>query len=1074
MKSTYLKKSLLCIAAVMSIAVVACGPPTIDGDPGYGSGTGGSDSGGSGSGGSGSGGSAFSDTGLKLADAKWGRLVDVFDADGLLYDVDVVIREDVIADGTDYDFSLNPISQKEILTILHFLDSGTSDFEDALDMAISGLPTLKELGTESQGPFVKVPRNAAIRLEFTEHVAASTVNRQTVRVLAGSDVEGFDNLEVKYIVKEEFDDSGNPVGIIIIDSTISEIDSSNSTSGLTVNGIGLPESSDTETPNLKIYIPSEVNIFANQTMVLRNKALSQNFSLHLNESGDTIIEPHEFISFDPVSVRAIRSGNSADDYNGFLKDVVLPKLISEQRVTVSSVVELGATQRILTYSNNALGCQGILPKSGDVFELSVASQLQNAFVQITSVVDFDDPSAYEVRGTLISGVLVATGSNLEATLTTAYSSQDSDYQLCFLSFTPEPEVLPATGVDPAATISVMFSEAMDSKTVRSLDSMVLATSNMDTVNPSDPIEPDAEWVPGEETVADYLDRLPGFGIGGGSGRIMFGPVQTSGDARTYTLAPLAGITDAFGEGSDAQISLALRAGASGVLDLAGNPVGFSGFVAGHSPQNAVTDKLTVSGLAASIKYFALRGNGVDEDNDQSPEYAGQLGQYNGDGVLRGRAVQRFSRQADKTNTYVGQRISFTSGIMTPLVPAGAVLHTIYGYHHLGFGLSNNQEYNLDIEGMSWSPFQGIVYDTTFDRYSIALAHSGRLPDDWIDPGSGYPAYFNSGLKRTSSNLFDENIYGFGEDPVAHEDLDEVIVFDVPQYSISQANVYQANGGVAMYPWPDFSQTFTYRDTSLPLPDGNTLAGGNSATGTTVDNRGWGCPPRVVNEDRTYEKSLIPTIGLPLLMRYRCYVVGAEFGFNGSQVQIMVGSSALPAFRVFSWGGLTGSNWDFVVPDADGAGSGPTPRGSIKAYGPEIHWGQVDFVTKVSLVYTHWFNAGGAIDWFSNLILEPTPQQSNPGTSVEVEFRTSPSINIINCVNETTPLEDASNAFDAYGEYDDDIGCAIVTAGSDWASDPSSLTSLQYPYFQLRFTFIANTDLNFEAEMDAFGFAYTTN
>ncbi len=1053
MNSILQRISLLCLISALALTVGACGPPTFD--------DGASQS------------SSFGNTDLKLDDAKWGRLVDVFDAEGILFDVDVVIREGVIADGVDYDFSLNPISQKEILTILHSRNTAAANFDAALDIAISNLPTLKELGIESQGPFVKVPRNAAIRLEFTEHIAPDTVNRQTVRVLSGSKEDGFDNLEVKYIVKDDFDASGNPMGVIIIDPTVSELDSSNSSSGLTVNGIGLPESTDSITPNLKLYIPSVVNVFANQTMVLMNKSKSYSFSLHLNESGDTIVEPHEFIGLDPVSVRAIRSGNNADAYNGFLKDVVLPKLISEQKVTISSVVSLGTTQRILTYSNNAIACRGIAPKIGDVFEINAVGQLENAFVQITNVVSFADPAAYEVRGALISGTLVATVSNLDAVLTTAYASEDSDFQLCFLSFTPQPVTLPATGVDPAATISVMFSEAMDIKTVRSLDSMVLATSNMG-VDPQPPIEADSEWQSENELVSDYLDRLPGFGSSGGSGRIMFGPIQASGDARTFTLAPLAGITDSFAEGADAQISLAIRDGITGVLDLAGNPVGFSGFVAGHSSQEAVTAPFTVNGVAADIKYFALRGNGVDEDNDQSPEYAGQLGQYQGDGVLRGRAVNRFSRQADKTNTYVGQRISFTAGIMNPLVPAGAVLHTLYGYHHLGFGLSNNQEYNLDVEGMSWSPFQGIVFDTTFDRYSIALAHSGRLPDDWIDPGSGYPAYFNSGLKRTSANLFDENIYGFGEDPVAHADLDEVIVFDVPQYSISQANVYSASGGVAMYPWPEFSETFTYRDTALPVPDGNTLAGGNNATGTNVDNRGWGCPPRVVNEDLTYPKSLIPTIGLPLLMRYRCYVVGAEFGYNGSQVQIMVGSSALPAFRVFSWGGLSGSTWDFVVPDLDGAGTSPTPRGSIKAFGPEIHWGQVDFVTKVSRVYTHWFNAGGAVDWFSTLTLEPTPQQSNPGTSVEVQFRTTPSINVAGCVNETSPLEDASNAFDAYGEYDEEIGCATVTVPTDWTSDPSSLTSLQYPYFQLRFTFIANTQLNLEAEMDAFGFAYTTN
>jgi hypothetical protein len=979
----------------------------------------------------------------------------------------VVIREDVISDGVDYLFSLNPISQKEVLTVLHqssVLDP--VDFLAALDVAQTNLPTLKEFGMSSPGPFVKVPRNASIRLEFTEHIASDTVNRQTVRLLSGSEAEGFDNLEVKYIIKDEFDSNGDPVGVIILDPTVSELDSENSSTGLSVNGVGLPESVDSFTPNLKVYIPSVVNIYANQTMVLMNKAKTQEFSLNLNSAGDAILEPYELVGIDPVSVRAFRSGNSADLFNGFLEDIIAPKLISEQAVTVSNVVSLGATQRLLTFSNNAISCRGISPKSGDVFEISVPGESSNAFVQVTTIIDSGDPSAYQVRGALISGNIGNSTDNLDALLTTSYVQADFDYQLCFLKFTPAPTTLPATGVDPSATISIKFSEAMDVKTVRSLDSMVLATANLGAAIG----DPDSEWDVASEDVSDYLDRLPGFGSGGGSGRIIFGPIQPSGDAQSFSLAPLAGISDAFGEGGNAQISLAVRDGNTGILDLAGNPVGFSGFVAGHSSQEAVTAPFTLAGSPEDIKYFALRGNGFDEDNDQSPEYAGQLGVYQGDGVLRGRDVNRFSRQADKTNTYVGQRIALTSGIMTPLVPAGAVLHTIYGYHHLGFGLNNILEYNLDVEGMSWSPFQGIVYDTTFDRYSIALAHSSRLPDDWINPASGYPEYGNSGLKRPAGNtqpLFDDNIYGFGEDPVQHNDLDETIVFDVSQYSISQANVFTTTGGVAMYPWPEFSETFTYRDTSFPLPNGNDLKGGNA-------NSGWGCPPRVVNGDRTYEPAYIPTIGLPLLMRFRCYVVGAEFGYNGSQVQIMVGSSALPAFRVFSWGGLTGSTWEFVVPDLDGSGTKPTQRGSVKAFGPELYWGQVDFVTKVSRVYTHWFNAGGSPSWFSAVTLEPTPLQALPGTSVEVQFRATPNIDTSGCgTAQTTPLEDATNSFDAYGEYMDE-GCASVSVPTEWSSDPTDLTFYGYPYFQLRFTFIANTELNLEAEMDAFGFAYTTN
>jgi hypothetical protein len=132
------------------------------------------------------------------------------------------------------------------------------------------------------------------------------------------------------------------------------------------------------------------------------------------------------------------------------------------------------------------------------------------------------------------------------------------------------------------------------------------------------------------------------------------------------------------------------------------------------------------------------------------------------------------------------------------------------------------------------------------------------------------------------------------------------------------------------------------------------------------------------------------------------------------------------------------------------------------------------VTKVSRVYTHWFNAGGSPSWFSSITLEPTPLQALPGTSVDVQFRATPNIDTGGCgVVQTTPLEDASNSFDAYGEYTDD-GCASISVPSDWSSDPTSLTSLGYPYFQLRFTFIANAELNLEAEMDAFGFAYTTN
>ncbi|MHC4837747.1 MAG: Ig-like domain-containing domain [Planctomycetota bacterium] len=1004
--------------------------------------------------GAGSGNTAVGSSSLVLVDMQWGRLVDVFDLAGVLIEQDVLIRENVQTDGITYNLASNAITQRETLTIL--LNQGTPGFDQALTDAQAGLSTLQAKGFGDRSPFTKVARNGAVQLIFSEPVDPLTVNRSTVQVLVGDENSGFTSLETRYVIKQGLGANGQPNGIIIIDPTVSRFDSESL--DIPENGIGFPPSLDQQFPNVKLRIPTVVNPFINQTQLLTNAAGTQTFGPQRDGNG-AIIEPFELSGLDPVVVRAFRSGNDLDVFNGFLIDNKKPTLLTEQDITISSVVAAG-DQRRITYSIDAVGCRGIQPKANDVIETG------GALVQVTGVIDNTDPNAYVVLGVLADGTLNA-GTNLTGSLTTSYSAVDADVQLCYLTFTPVPETLPATGVDPFATISVRFSEPVDASTVRSLDSMVLASANPAAVSG----DVDFEWdtIAGE-TVPEYIDRLPGFGTGGVGGRILFGPISASGDSQTFTLAPLVGITDSFGEGGAQELTLSLRNGITGILDLAGNALEFTGFVAGHSSQ---TIDFTLAGTPPSEAYFALRGNGTDENNDQEAEYGGQLGPNQGDGILRGRDVLHFSRQADQTNTFVGQRLKFTQGLMTPLTPAGAVLHTVYGYHHLGFGLSNLNEYNLDVEGLNWSPFDGVVFDDTFDRYSIALAHSSRYPDDFIDPGSGYPSYPNSGLKRLSSNKFDENIYGFGQDPVTYADLDEVVVFDT-DYSISDINKFQTPGRVFMYPWPDFNTTYTWRDTTFPKPNGGSLQGGNA-------NDGWGVPPRVVADQApVYSRGFYPSIALPLLMRFRCYPRGQEFGFNGFQVQIMVGSSNTPAFRVFSSGGRDGQGiWHLVVPDQPSEGTNPsggynTQTGATtKVFGPELYWGQVDFVTKVSRVYTHWFDFGGTLSTMSALTLEPTPSQANPGTSVTVEFRASANVDVAACDPDPDPLTNASFNFDAYGDYDGSA-CGTVSTPSDWYADPADLVADGRRFFQLRMTFISNPDLGLPAEMDAFGFAYTTN
>ncbi len=1007
---------------------------------------------GSSAGGSGAGGSS-----LVLLDMQWGRLVDIFDSEGALIENDALIRENVQTDGITYDLSSNPITQRETLIIL--MPRTAAGFQAALDATQTGLSSLQAKNFSDPAPFTKVSRNGAVRLVFSEPLDPNKVNRQTLQVLVGDENSGFSSLETRYVVKTDLDANGVPVGVVIIDPTVSRFDAESL--DIPENGIGFPASLDQNNPNVKIRIPTVINPFINQTQLLTNSRGTQTFGASRDSNG-AIIEPFELSGLDPVVVRAFRTGNDLDVFNGFLIDNKKPTLLTEQDITVASVVSAG-DQRSITYSIDAINCRGLSPKAGDVIEIG------SALIQVTSVTSDINPSAYIVLGVIVEGAL-SPGSNFSGTITTNYTAADVNAQLCYLTFTPEPTILPAVGVDPFATISVRFSEPIDAATVRSLDSMVLASANP----APGPEDLDGEWdLAGGESVPDYIDRLPGFGTGGVGGRILFGPISASGDSQTFTLAPLVGITDSFAEGADQQLSLALRNGNTGILDLAGNPVEFTSFVAGHSTQTQQFD--VVSGAAGPEAYFALRGNGIDEDNDQNAEYGGQIGPIEGDGILRGRDVLHFSRQADQTNQYVGQRLKFTQGIMTPLTPAGSVLQTVYGYHHLGFGLSNPSEYNLDVEGLNWSPFDGVLFDDTFDRYSVALAHSQRFPDDYIDPGSGYPSYPNSGLKRLSSNNFDENIYGFGQDPVTYADLDEQVMFD-SGYNISGINKFQTPGGTFMYPWPDFQSTYTWRDTSFPKPDNGSLKGGNSLSG-------WGVPPRVVaDQTPVYQAGFYPSIALPLLMRFRCYPRGQEFGFNGFQVQIMVGSSNTPAFRVFSSGGRDGQGvWHLVVPDQPSEGTNPsggyntTTGATTKVFGPELYWGQVDFVTKVSRIYTHWFDFGGNLASISSLTLEPTPSQANPGTSVQVDFRASSNVDEAACLaaEDPSPLTSAAFDFDAYGDYSS-TGCGTISSPSDWYSDTADFVAEGRRFFQLRLTFVSNPDLGLPAEMDAFGFAYTTN
>ena len=246
----------------------------------------------------------------------------------------------------------------------------------------------------------------------------------------------------------------------------------------------------------------------------------------------------------------------------------------------------------------------------------------------------------------------------------------------------------------------------------------------------------------------------------------------------------------------------------------------------------------------------------------------------------------------------------------------------------------------------------------------------------------------------------------------------------------------------------------------------------SLTGGSGAGNAYGCPPETLGQPVVYVTTKIPSIGLPLLMRYRCYPRGQEFGFNGFQVQIMVGSSSQPAFRVFSAGGRDGQGvWHLIRPDTPPEGTAPsggynTITGVVtKNHGPELYWGQADFVTRVSRVYSHWFGLGGSLASMTPLTIEPTPASQVAGTQVIVELRGTESIALTTCDDPVTRMSN----FDAYGDY---FGtCATVATPSQWSTSVNGLISSGVDFFQVRVTFISNIQQDLDPVLDALGFAW---
>jgi hypothetical protein len=161
----------------------------------------------------------------------------------------------------------------------------------------------------------------------------------------------------------------------------------------------------------------------------------------------------------------------------------------------------------------------------------------------------------------------------------------------------------------------------------------------------------------------------------------------------------------------------------------------------------------------------------------------------------------------------------------------------------------------------------------------------------------------------------------------------------------------------------------------------------------------------------------------------------------------------------------------VRPDTPPEGTAPTggyntiTGVATKNHGPELYWGQADFVTRISRVHSHWFGFGGSVASMTPLTVEPTPAAQIAGTQVIVELRGADTITLTSCDDPVTRMSN----FDAYGNYAGT--CATVGTPTAWSTSVTNLITGGKDFFQVRVTFVSNIQQDLNPVLDALGFAW---
>ena len=986
-------------------------------------------------------------TSLRIERISWGRLVDIADIQGVIRHRDFVVNEGVQSGGP-YVVSTNPITDKTTVKINFAYQSAS--YVSALDSLDNSLGPIfdKSLDVAELPPFPIMPRNAAISIQFNDMLDAryedggwedsssgllisssGQLNPTVLKVI--TDYPPNQPYEARVVVNTNYGDIADYDGDgvsefhptrVIVDMTVSELEAAVSDPPLTVNSVGLPSSILGVTDaNLALRFATELDAISGQSILLTNPT---DHGLDYNENGS-----RDSSSMTKDIVRAMRTGSATDANNGFLGDNLAPQIIGSLTVDLDGgVTEVGnpgdGLYEISLTTFTPVTCAPSSLKWGEdvLIQQGVRAILMSG-VQ-------GGPNVYNLTVQVISPVdgVIQLG---DAQIQTPYSA-GSDVPDCFVRFSPNAGSPPTSEVSKNAQVLVRFSEPMDPESLQGFDNMTLTRVDIE----------DENLVP-----QDYV----------------VGSVQPSADLREFSFVPSLPLDRSI----VSEYKFALAGGDAAPTDLSGNAIDLGDFFKVDFSLSPAESTSVSRGFAlrfAEVNQLIL--NDDDAENNWPELRDAQLIYDLTEERILPRPVTHFSVAADRDKPIPSAMTPFPAGVQTPLSPLGSKLQTLWRYCDLGFSLTDETNMNVDVEGLAWAPAGGSIVSDAYDEFEVRVAHSGWLPDEILDPNSGFPQHPQSGL----NTVYSTNYLNTAEDPgtVLHS-REKGYVVNPGDLFIGQGN------GTNMIPFPanqdvpvDEFVYYTWRDTSLLSVGGNNGAGAILDIEDSILFGGGGTV-------KTYLPNAIPSVGLPLLMEFRCYVDTGALGLNAFDISLAVNSSARPNFRAFSTGGYN-ANSDPVFKDpdledaADGGynpGSNP-PGAATPGVDNSFYVGQVDLVTRVSRSHTIWFDSGLTNPNYQPPVVEPAPEDLPSGTSIVFSYRGA-TITSIGAGDSDTVLSNPANV-DLYGEQDGGAGTInFLNGDSSWKNSIAEINSAQF--FQVRMTFISNAATNQTPWLSTLAFAY---